>query len=581
MKNLSSNGKKWDWHPLFKQVLIGIVGLSCSSVAQEKLEINLIETVTQAKQAVDENPTSAAAHLNLGFAYLELGSMGQAEAEFKSVMRLDPHVPSGYYWLGGVYFLQARYEEAIDVFQRALEQLPGWSAAYHALGMSHFERHNHDAAEIAFNKALNLTQKSQSSRYEVPVPSYGTGGYGWSIKPSPANAFYFLGLIASHRGSPDKAKAYWHQAIDMGPPLAEVYFELGVAYNKDKQWENSVSVLREAIRLRPEMPAAHYQLARAYLKLGNTTEGTRELEEFQRLKTAYARLGARHTIIREAPDTAITLFGLARKYMQEEKYAEASREFQKAVWHNPRFAKAYSGLGRAYVGLGRLDDALEALGKAIELEPNVAEAYITKGLILLKRAEESGVKSDYERAVSSCRRGIELNPELQVPTLIRVALGKAYLQEGKLAEASRQFEEILKTDSNFTDAYFYLGAMHLARHEYEKAENAYRRAIELEPSSAKAYERLAHLYGSRGIFLDKAIQLAEKAVDLKPDSATYYNTLSWLHFLNKDYEKAESSVIKALTLQPDNQLYSEGLKVIRKAKQSKDVGKKVGKKVGK
>ena len=228
-------------------ILIGILGFTCLSVAQEKLEIDLIETVTQAKQAVDENPTSRSARLDLGFAYLELGSMRQAEAEFKSVVRLDPHAPSGYYWLGGVYFLQARYEDAINVFQRALERLPGWGAAYHVLGMSHFERHNHDAAEIAFNRALNLMQKPQSSRYEVLVPSYRTGGYGWNIQPSPANVFYFLGLIASQRGSLDKAKEYWRQAIETGPPLAEVYFELGVAYNKDKRWEKSVRVLREAI----------------------------------------------------------------------------------------------------------------------------------------------------------------------------------------------------------------------------------------------------------------------------------------------------------------------------------------------
>ena len=244
---------------------------------------------------------------------------------------------------------------------------------------------------------------------------------------------------------------------------------------------------------------------------------------------------------------------------------------------NPRLAKAYSGLGRAYVGLGRLDDALEALGKAIELEPDMAEAYITRGLILLTRADESGARSDYERAVSACREGIELNPKLKVPIVIRAAIGRAYLREGKLARASHQFEEILKADASFSDAYFYLGAIHLARHEYEKAENAYRHAIELAPASAKAYERLAHLYGTRGILLDEAIQNAEKAIDLKPDSAAYYNTLSWLHFLGKDYEKAETSVIKALTLEPDNQLYSEGLKVIRKAKQSEDGGKRIGK----
>ena len=233
-------------------------------------------------------------------------------------------------------------------------------------------------------------------------------------------------------------------------------------------------------------------------------------------------------------------------------------------------------MGHAYVGLRRLDDALDALGKAIELEPKLAEAYITKGLILLERADNSGGKSDFERAVSACRKGIELNPMLRVPIAIRAAIGKTYLQEGKLPQASRQFEEILKTDANFSDAHFYLGAVHLARHKYEKAENAYLHVIELEPSSAEAHERLAHLYGIRGIYLDKAIQLAEKAIDLKPDSAAYYNTLSWLHFLNKDYEKAETSAMKALALQPENRLYSEGLKVIRKAKQSEDVGKKVG-----
>ena len=49
------------------------------------------------------------------------------------------------------------------------------------------------------------------------------------------------------------------------------------------------------------MPAAHYQMARAYLKLGKMTDGKRELEEFRRLKAAYAELNAQHTMIRQAP----------------------------------------------------------------------------------------------------------------------------------------------------------------------------------------------------------------------------------------------------------------------------------------
>lgn len=558
-------------------ILLGLLGLPFSDATQERVGLGLIESLEKAKQAVDADPTSSDARLNLGLAYLELGSMGKAKAEFESVVRLDPYAPSGYYWLGGVYFLQARYEEAIDVFKRALEKLPEWSVAYHALGMSNFERHNHNAAEIAFNKALELMENAESPRYDVPASPFGTGGYGWSAKLSAANVYYFLGLLASHGGSLDKAKAYWRQAIEVGPPLAEVYFELGVAYNKDGQWEDAMRSLRSAIHLRPEMPAARYQLARAYLKLGRTTEGDRELGEFRRLKTTYDQISAQHTMIRQAPDAAVTLFRLARKYMRDKKYAEASREFQKAIWHNPDMAEAHSGLGHAYFGMGRLNDALDAQLKALELEPNMAEAHVAKGLILLQRAEKTQTKTDYEEALAACRKGIELNPDLQVPLLIRTALGKTYLMENKVPQASRQFEEILKVDPKYADAYYYLGVIRARQRDYESAEEAYSRAINLAPASAKAYERLAHLYGVRGIHIDKAIQLARKAVDLEPNSPACLNTLSWLHYLNKDYEKAITALKKALALQPDNHLYSEGLKVIQQARQAENASKKGGK----
>ncbi len=555
-------------------VLLGLLVLSFSDATQEQVEPSLIESLAEAKHAVDADPTSSVSHLNLGFVYLELGSMGHAKAEFEIVIRLDPYAPSGYYWLGGVYFLQARYEEAIDVFKRALEKLPEWSVAYHALGMSNFERHNHNAAEIAFNKALELMGNAESPQYDVPASPFGTRGYGWSAKLSSANVFYFLGLLASHGGSLDRAKAYWRQAIEVGPPLAEVYFELGLAYNKHGQWEDAMRSLKSAIQLRPEMPAARYQLARAYFKLGRTTEGDRELGEFRRLKTTYDQLSAQHTMIRQAPDAAVTLFRLARKYMREKKYDEASREFQKAIWHKPDMAEAHSGLGHAYLGLGRLSDALDAQHKALELDPSMAEAHVAKGLILLQRAENTQANTDYEEALEACRKGIELNPELQVPPLIRTALGKTYLIENKLAHASRQFEEILKVDPKFVDAYYYLGAIRAKQRDFQSAEEAYSRAIDLAPASAKAYERLAHLYGVRGIHIDKAIQLARKAVDLEPNSPACLNTLSWLHYLNKDYEKAITALKKALALQPDNHLYSEGLKVIQQARQAENASKK-------
>ena len=65
----------------------------------------------------------------------------------------------------------------------------------------------------------------------------------------------------------------------------------------------------------------------------------------------------------------------------------------------------------------------------------------------------------------------------------------------------------------------------------------YRRALELQPSFAKASERLAHLY----------------------------NTLSRTAYLKKDYVSAERAMKQALALQPEKPLYQEVLKAIQKA----------------
>ena len=211
-------------------ILIGLIDLFLTAFAQEHTGRNLLEAVARAEQAVHESPTSAEAYLNLGFAYLAVASAQQAEAAFDEAVALAPQDPAGYYWLGEVHYQQGKYEACIDVFQRALEVWSDWSVAYLFVGMSYFERHNYEGAEVAFKKGLRLMLSSESLQDGIPPSTLGVGGQKMRTRMealSLADVYRLLGLIESHRGHADKAIVYWQQAIEIGPPQAEVYFRLG------------------------------------------------------------------------------------------------------------------------------------------------------------------------------------------------------------------------------------------------------------------------------------------------------------------------------------------------------------------
>ena len=87
------------------------------------------------------------------------------------------------------------------------------------------------------------------------------------------------------------------------------------------------------------------------------------------------------------------------------KYGPCARdEINKAIQLNPKLALAYvtRGVGNYYLppGLGGgLDLALNDFNKAISLDPNLADAYLWKGLALRKGNHNAEARKAFERAL--------------------------------------------------------------------------------------------------------------------------------------------------------------------------------------
>ena len=92
--------------------------------------------------------------------------------------------------------------------------------------------------------------------------------------------------------------------------------------------------------------------------------------------------------------TAIYNQGVA--LMHEKRYAAAIADFEAAVKAKPDFAEAHNNL--AYClrseGPGKYNEALDHYNKAIQLKPNLAQAYEYRGVLFVKMNRKSEAEKD-------------------------------------------------------------------------------------------------------------------------------------------------------------------------------------------
>jgi serine/threonine protein kinase/Tfp pilus assembly protein PilF len=151
----------------------------------------------------------------------------------------------------------------------------------------------------------------------------------------------------------------------------------------------------------------------------------------------------------------------------------AIKLFQEAIAADPSFAAAYAELARAYSikarlfapGAGKkklIEEAEVDVEKALALDPNLAEGYFARGLILWTPYN----RFPHEQAVYSYKRAIELNPNFDEA---HHQLGYVYLHIGLLDQAWHELETALAINPGNTLARFRLGQIEMCRAKYEEA----------------------------------------------------------------------------------------------------------------
>lgn len=134
---------------------------------------------------------------------------------------------------------------------------------------------------------------------------------------------------------------------------------------------------------------------------------------------------------------------------------------------------------------GQGEQALVVLDRAIKQDPDMGDAYFSKGLLLmnLKRSTE---------AEQAMREGLARSPEAAVG---HYHLGRVLLDSGKAEEAATSFEQAIAANASFEPAYLALGSLYESRGEKDRAIEMFKTYLEkVNPRNRGIRHQLIRLY---------------------------------------------------------------------------------------
>jgi len=190
-----------------------------------------------------------------------------------------------------------------------------------------------------------------------------------------------------------------------------------------------------------------------------------------------------------------------------EKIEESIQLFQRAIVADPAFALAYAVLADAYsvapgYGVSTPKEAhalaLEAGAKALQLEPNLAEAHAAMGEALAHVRQWDSAEKEYKRS-------LELNPN---NASARYLYAHSYLVPMKrLDEATLEYRKALEIDPLSPIINGNYGVLLLVQHKYDEALEQLKKTVDLQPSFTVSALRLGELLAVKGDLKNAAIQL--------------------------------------------------------------------------
>ena len=400
--------------------------------------LNLEDTIQALKdysQAINIVPDDDRFYNQRAQVYYEQGKYDLADKDYLKMISLKEGDVMGYMGIGRNANAQKRYEDAIKQFDYVVKLEPNYSSAYSFRAESYIglKKYNEAIDDVISalgidrdRKAFYELQELADSAFEQTVAKLKVQ----KIKePNEQSWDYDLGIVYERAAKYNKAIAYYKESLEKESNIITAS-RISSCYDDLGDYDKALEYCNQAIALDSVKANYLYEKANILDNAGRTQEAIKTMSDY----------------IANTPD-------------------------EPAGYYQRGWFKDYSG---------DIEGALEDYTMAITLQPNVAYAYLNRGVLYRLKGENAKAESDFKQVVR-----LDSIPEEAECSFY------AYYYLGQKDKAIEILNTILDKDKkgNCYDA----ACLYSVMGEKEKALSYLRQSLE------DGYRRFAHIKRDRDL----------------------------------------------------------------------------------
>jgi len=401
-------------------------GAFLSMGASQLLQKSFPEAEKAFLKAHEINPKDKAALVTLGMYYVGTGDTAKAERILKAGLADYPADREIYLQLVGLYFRAMRFEDVENVLREAQthdkdDPFPSLSIVnlYEALNRLADARKLLLELKRKFPKNVGVAIKLATNLLQ-DRPEEARKEIDEILKAEPTNpaGHVLLGELEFTNGKMEAAEATLGTNPALNSPYPQAHFLLGSLSARKGNIDQAREHYQKSLAVNKNYAPARVALAEIYMNQGKLGDARQELRTV--LESHSRNVPAR--LLKTSLDV------LTRDY------AEAERELNAILKENPDNAAVHRQMGLYYAARGNNTAAERSLTRALELNPKSEQSFRELTLFYLKTQKEKAVKT------------LASVPDADKQAFHYELMGIVASQAGKLQDAENAFKKALAMD---------------------------------------------------------------------------------------------------------------------------------------